>query len=113
MSRKSRAADPDASKDLTLVEIVYRQLSEGKLDRSLLTSDANAYFTAQAIADYAASLQAVGAPSDFKETSATKRGGMSYRFYQLQTKSKSLSISTFITSDGKLDEFLVYPAPQP
>ena len=110
---KSPAADPDASKDLTLVETVYRQLSEGKLDRSLLTSDANAYFTAQAIADYAASLQALGAPSDFKETSATKRGGMSHRFYQLQTKSKSLTISTFITSDGKLDEFLVYPAPQP
>jgi CubicO group peptidase (beta-lactamase class C family) len=109
---KSPVVDPESAKSLTLVENVYRQLSEGKLDRALLTSDANAYFTGQAIADYAASLKPLGAPSDFKETGASLRGGMSYRFYRLKTKSKQLTISTFITPDGKLDQFLVYPAPQ-
>jgi CubicO group peptidase (beta-lactamase class C family) len=110
---KSPAVDPNSIKAFVLVQKVYLQLSEGKLDRSLLTSDANAYFTPQAIADYAASLKPLGAPSGFKETSATERGGMSYRYYRLQTKSKALSISTFITPEGKLDQFLVYPAPQP
>jgi hypothetical protein len=105
------AVDPDAPKALSLVKTVYSQLSEGKLDRSLLSGDGNAYFTGQAIADYAASLKPLGPPSSFVETSATHRGGMSYRFYHLQTKSKALSISTFITPAGKLDEFLVYPAP--
>jgi hypothetical protein len=110
---KTPAVDPNSSKSLSLVQSVYRQLCEGKLDRSLLTSDANAYFTDQAIADYAASLKPLGTLSEFKETGATYRGGMSYRFYRLQTKSKRLTISTFITPDGKLDEFLVYPAPLP
>lgn len=108
---KSPIADPNSSKALSLVKSIYGQLSEGKLDRSLLTSDANAYFTAQAIADYASSLKALGPPTEFKETSGTRRGGMSYRFYRLQTRSKALTISTFITPDGKIDEFLVYPAP--
>jgi hypothetical protein len=110
---KKPTVDSNSARDLTMAENLYRQLSEGRLHRSLLTSDANAYFTPQAIADYSASLKALGTPSDFKETSATKRGGMSYRFYRLQTKSKALTISTFITPEGKLDEFLVYPAALP
>lgn len=107
---KSQAVDPNAPQALALVETVYRQLSEGRLDRSLLTSDANAYFSDQAVADYASSLKPLGPPSGFRETGATKRGGMDYRFYRLRTKSKELTISTFFTPDGKLDQFLVYPA---
>ncbi len=110
---RSPNVDPNAPKALALVEKVYQQLSEGELDRSLLTSDANAYFTDQAIADYAASLKPLGPPSSFKETGASERGGMSYRFYRLQTKSQALTLSTFITPQGKLDQFLIYPAPQP
>ena len=106
------AVDPKSGKALMLVENIFRQLSDGKLDRSLLTSDANAYFTPQAIADYAASLKPLGVPSGFQETNASERGGMSYRFYRLQTSSIALTISTFITPEGKVDQFLVYPAPQ-
>jgi D-alanyl-D-alanine carboxypeptidase len=110
---KKQAVDPNSAKALELVHRVYRQLTEGRLDRSLLTSDANAYFTAQAIVDYSMSLKALGLASDFKQTSVSNRGGMSYRFYLVQTNSKQLTISTFITPGGKLDEFLVYPAPLP
>jgi D-alanyl-D-alanine carboxypeptidase len=102
--------DPTAAKTLASVKTVYDQLANGHLDRSLLTSDANAYFTAQALRDYADSLKPLGAPTDFEETSATLRGGMSYRYYHVKTPSKALTISCFIASDGKLDQFLVYPA---
>jgi len=103
------AADANSAKSLALVKLVYAQLSEGKLDRSLLTSDANSYFTRQAIADYAASLKPLGATKKFEETGASERGGMSYRFYRVQTASKALTLSTFVTPEGKLDQFLVYP----
>jgi D-alanyl-D-alanine carboxypeptidase len=108
-----RQPTPDANtaKSLALVESVYAQLSGGKLDRSLLTSDANAYFSAQAVADYAASLKPLGVATKVEETSASERGGMSYRSYRVQTAHKTLTLSTFITPEGKLDQFLVYPAP--
>jgi CubicO group peptidase (beta-lactamase class C family) len=105
------AVDPNSGKYLALVKNIYAQLSAGKLDRSLFTSDANAYLTNQAVADYGSSLSPLGAVLDFKETSATERGGMSYRYYRVQTKSKPLTLSTFFMPDGKVDQFLVYPSP--
>jgi D-alanyl-D-alanine carboxypeptidase len=102
--------DPASANSLELIKTVYAQLSSGKLDRSLLTNDANAYFTPEALADYAASLKPLGAPVSIEETSATERGGMSYRYYKVKTVSKELTISTFIMPEGKLDQFLVYPA---
>jgi hypothetical protein len=107
---KEPAPDPNAAKSLALIRNVYAQLSDGKLDRTLLTSDANSYFTAEAVADYAASLKPLGTPSSIEQTSATERGGMSYRYYRVKTATKTLTISTFITPDGSLDQFLVYPA---
>lgn len=103
--------DSNSARDLESIKAIYRQLSEGKLDRSLLTSDANAYFTDRAIADYAASLKPLGNPIRLEETSSSERGGMSYRFYRVQTQTKTLTVSTFFTPAGKLDQFLVYPAP--
>ncbi len=105
------APDANTAKCLALVKTVYAQLSLGKLDRSLLTSDANAYFTAQAVADFAASLKPLGPATKVEETSASERGGMNYRFYKVQTARKALTVSTFITPAGKLDQFLVYPVP--
>jgi hypothetical protein len=108
---KQPTVDANSAKSLALVKSVYAQLSQGKLDRALLTSDANSYFTSQAIVDYAASLKPLGAPTMVEETSSSERGGMSYRFYRVQTAGKVLTLSTFITPEGKLDQFLVYPAP--
>jgi hypothetical protein len=107
---KEPAPDPNAAKSLALIRSLYEQLSHGKLDRSLLTSDANAYFTPDAVADYAASLKPLGTVAGIEETSATERGGMSYRYYRVKTASKALTISSFITPEGKVDQFLVYPA---
>ncbi len=102
-------ADPNQGKYLTLVKTAYEQLAKGQLDRSLLTADANSYFSDEALHDYAASLGPLGAPTGFEETSASLRGGMSYRYYRVKTASKTLTVSCFITPDGKLDQLLVYP----
>jgi len=108
---KEPAPDADSAKSLALVKTVYAQLSRGKLDRSLLTSDANSYFSAQAVADYGASLKPLGDAAKVEQSSTSERGGMSYRNYRVQTAKKMLTLSTFITPDGKLDQFLIYPAP--
>jgi hypothetical protein len=105
------APDPRAATSLSVVKTVFGQLAAGHLDRALLTSDANAYFTEQALKDFAASLQPLREPVSVEETGASERGGMSYRHYRVKTHSKALSISTFFTPEGKLDQFLVYPAP--
>lgn len=103
--------DPRAVTSLAIVKTVYAQLSQGKLDRSLLTDDANAYFTPQALADYLDSLKSAGAPASVEETGAQERGGMSYRFYRVKTPRKTFQVSTFFTPEGKLDQFLVAPEP--
>ena len=46
---------------------VYDGLQQGKIDRSLFTDNANAYFTDQALKDYADSLGPLGAPEAFTQ----------------------------------------------
>ncbi len=77
------------------------------MDRSLLNSDAAAYFTPQILADAASSLGPLGAPENFRQTSVQQRGGMTYRHYQIVSKGKSLHLSTFTTKDGKLAQYLI------
>lgn len=105
------AEDANSAKSLETIKAIYAELSEGKLHRAFLTADANSYFTERAISDYAASLRPLGNPIRIEETGASERGGMSYRFYRVQTKTKALTVSAFFTPDGKLDQFLLYPAP--
>jgi hypothetical protein len=82
-------------------------LQEGKIDRQLLNSDADAYFTPQVLQDAGASLKPLGAPESFRQTSVEQRGGMTYRHFQIGFKGKSLHLSTFTTVDGKVAQYLI------
>jgi hypothetical protein len=88
-------------------------LQKGELEEGLVTSDLKAYFTPEAIADFAASLGPLGAPSGFSQTASEGRGGMTFRSFSIQTSSKSLNLSTYLTPDGKYAQFLISPAPKP
>ena len=70
------AANPQDPKQDELMRKVYDGLQQGKIDRTLLTDNANAYFTDQALKDYAASLGPLGAPDSFTQTRTSGRGGM-------------------------------------
>ncbi len=104
------ASGPDrtAGRDLALVREVYAQLISGTLDRSKLTSDANAYFTSEAVADFQSSLKPFGNPASVQQTAEEDRGGMKYRSFQVKTASKTLRISSYFMPNGKLAQFLVY-----
>jgi CubicO group peptidase (beta-lactamase class C family) len=100
--------DPQAAQPLEQARQVFRDLQQGSIDRSLLTSDADSYFTPQVLADAASSLKPLGTPASFEQTSFGLRGGMTYRNFRIGFASgKSLHLSTFSTPDGKLTQYLI------
>jgi D-alanyl-D-alanine carboxypeptidase len=104
------AEDPTAASALESVRRIFGGLQEGQLDRSLLDSSANAYFTAAAIEDYTSSLKPFGTPSSFTQIEKSDRGGMTARSFSIRAGERSLRLSTFFTPDGHIAQFLVYPA---
>ncbi len=102
-------ADPDAPAALERAKTMFAGLQNGKPDSALMNDDLRAYFTPQAIADYAASLKPLGAPESFTAESRQDRGGMTHRSFSVKTAKKSLRVSTYVTRDGKFAQFLVTP----
>jgi D-alanyl-D-alanine carboxypeptidase len=86
---------------------ILEQLQQGKIDRSLFTDNANSYFGQQALQDFATSLAPLGTSQDFQQTAEQGRGGMTYRAYRAKFAEKALSISTFETPDGKIEQYQV------
>jgi CubicO group peptidase (beta-lactamase class C family) len=86
---------------------IFDGLQQGRLDRSLFTSNANFYFSAQAIADFKASLGPLGAPTEFKLTRVWLRGGMTGRSYDAQYADRTLRVWTYEMPDGKLEQLQV------
>ena len=101
------AEDPGGSRALEQARQIFQGLVQGKIDRSLLSSNADAYFTSQVLDDASASLTALGPPESLKQTSVELRGGMTYRHFQIQLKNKSLHLSTLTLSNGKLEQYLI------
>ena len=100
--------DPEAEERLEQGREILAALQEGKIDQSLFTSDANAYFTPQVLADAAQSLKPLGAPQSFEPMAFGQRGGMTYRYFRIGFASgKNLTLSTFSTPDGKLAQYLI------
>jgi CubicO group peptidase (beta-lactamase class C family) len=100
-------AKPTGDKKLEQARVIFTGLQHGKIDRSLLTDNANAYFTAQALQDFAASLGPLGEPQDFAQTGERGRGGMTYRGYKVTFPGQALSITIFEMPDGKLEQYIV------
>ncbi len=88
---------------------IFVGLQHGSVDRALFTPNANAYFSAQALADYAASLSPLGAPTSVTQTGESLRGGMTYRAFEVTCGKRSVSVSTFTLSNGKLEQFQIAP----
>ena len=73
--------DPGTSAALDESKKIFAGLQKGTIDRSLLTANNNAYFSDQALKDFAASLGPLGTPSDFTQAAQSLRGGMVLRRY--------------------------------
>src|SRR5271165_3330359 len=84
-----------------LVRKVFDGMKQGTIDRSLFTDNANVYFSAQALKDYAGSLTPLGDPQSFVQSSVSLRGGMTHRSYQVKYPQKTLGINIYEMPDGK------------
>jgi D-alanyl-D-alanine carboxypeptidase len=93
--------------------LVFDQLRAGKLDRSLLTRNANYYFTKQALTDFQSSLAPLGEPISFEpDGPPVHRGGFVIQGYAIKYQGRTLDLSTFYEPgpNGRIEQFLVGPA---
>jgi D-alanyl-D-alanine carboxypeptidase len=88
---------------------IFQGLQRGTIDRSLFTSNANSYFSEQALKDFASSLGPLGAPTSFVQTRKAERGGMVYRSYRVTFPNQTLRVWTYEMPDGKLEQYQVAP----
>jgi D-alanyl-D-alanine carboxypeptidase len=88
---------------------IFTGLQDGRLDRSQLTPFCDAYFTSEAVGDFAASLKPLGVPTSFKQVGESKRGGMTFRVFNVSFPTKQVRVTVYEMPDGKLEQYLVIP----
>jgi hypothetical protein len=102
--------DPMAASRTVQARAIFEGLQKGTVDRSLFTSNANAYFGEQALQDFAASLAPLGTVSSFVQVGTGKRGGMTLRSYRVTLSGgRSVRVWTYETKDGKLEQYQIAP----
>ncbi|WP_353069325.1 serine hydrolase domain-containing protein [Tunturibacter empetritectus] len=104
-----KTADGAATAERRALDI-FAGLQEGKLDRSQLTAYCDAYFTEEAVQDFASSLKPLGAPTSFKQMDEELRGGMTFRVFDVSFPDKKLRVTVYEEPDGKLEQYLVIPS---
>ncbi|HJZ81219.1 MAG TPA: serine hydrolase domain-containing protein, partial [Pyrinomonadaceae bacterium] len=101
--------DPATPAKLEQAKKIFADLQQGKIDRSLFTSNANAYFSEEALQDFAAGLGPLGTPQSFTQASQGLRGGMTLRVYLVRFPQKVLRAWTYEMPDGKLEQYQIAP----
>ena len=87
---------------------VLTRLQQGRIDRSQFTANGNFYFSQSALDDYRESLAGLGAIKTMRQTSTSLRGGMTHRAFDVEfARGTKVTVSTYTTPDGKLEQFLV------
>jgi D-alanyl-D-alanine carboxypeptidase len=88
---------------------IFADLQQGKIDRSLFTDNANAYFSEQALQDFASGLGPLGTPQSFVQVSQGLRGGMTLRVYIVRFPQRVIRAWTYEMPDGKLEQYQIAP----
>ena len=101
--------DPATPQKLEQARKIFAGLQRGAIDRSLFTDNANFYFNAQALQDFAASLGSLGTPEEFTQKRQALRGGMIMRAYRIKFPKQELQAWTYELPTGQLEQFQVAP----
>lgn len=90
---------------------IFKGLQQGQIDRTLFTENCNAYFSQQALEDFASSLKPLGDPVSFRQVAEELRGGMTFRVFAVEFAHtpQRLRVTTYTMPDGKLEQYLVIP----
>lgn len=89
---------------------IFEGLQRGRIARALFTKNANAYFSAEALRDFASSLKPLGAPRSFLQTAQSLRGGMTRRRFRISFEKRNLEVTTFAMPDGRLEQYMIAAA---
>jgi D-alanyl-D-alanine carboxypeptidase len=104
---KRAGGDHGSPAELEQVRGILEGLQQGRVDRALLTSNANFYFSDTALRDMEASLSPLGRLNSLTRERESLRGGMTFRLYHLQFEKKALAVTVYLTPDGHYEQFLV------
>ncbi len=100
-------SEPGTAEALAEMKKILATLQQGKVDRSLFTENAKAYFDQETVADFAAALGPLGEPKKFEQTEQSLRGGMTLRRYEIKFATKTLRLTTFLMPDGKIEQYQI------
>ena len=89
---------------------LHNRLMAVRADRSQLTAFCDAYFTQEAMEDFASSLKPLGTPTSFRQVSEGKRGGMTFRAFNVVFPGRQVRVTVYEMPDGKLEQYLVEPS---
>jgi CubicO group peptidase (beta-lactamase class C family) len=109
IARTVLASSQDAASEATTAQVraILEGLQQGRIDRSLFTSNANAYFTDTALGDYRTSLSALGKLEGVTPANHELRGGMTHLSYRARFEKKTVGLNIYRTPDGKYEQFMV------
>jgi D-alanyl-D-alanine carboxypeptidase len=96
-----------AAKQDQKVREILEALQEGRIDRSLLTANANAYFGEIALKDYRDSLAPLGRLQLLTREGEQLRGGMTHLSYRAHFQKNTVLLNIYITPQGKFEQFMV------
>ncbi len=90
------------------LKTIMSGLVQGRIDRALFTSDCNAYFDADALADFKSSLSPLGTVDSVTRESSALRGGMTFGVYRISFSSgANVRVTVYLEPDGKIEQLLV------
>ncbi len=92
------------------VRAVFDGLQHHHSDRAAFTADFNAYLDEPTAEAYSRTLGPLGPPTEFVQTASGDRGGMKFYNYRIIAGGQPLSLSTYVTAEGKFEQFLIAPA---
>jgi D-alanyl-D-alanine carboxypeptidase len=93
--------------EIAQVSAILEGLQQGHIDRSLLTSNDNFYFSDMALQDIEASLAPLGKLQSVARERESLRGGMTFRLYRAQFEKKKVAVTVYLTPDGHYEQFLI------
>ncbi len=103
-------ADAEAAAALDRAKQIFAGLQQGTFDRTQFSPNANAYFTADVVSDYASSLGPLGSPTEFVQTGMNLRGGMTFRGYRIRCGNHPLVLTMRTLPNGTIEQYLVEQA---
>lgn len=107
----TNAGDASApAAEIQQVRGILNGLLQGRVERALFTSNMNFYFTDIALRDIQGSLKPLGACKGVARTREALRGGMTFRAYRVEFEKKTVTVTVYLTPDGRYEQFLIEEA---